>query len=257
MNTQAIRDELSEFIYSNFDAQDMEILNELSEIFVKSYSCLLLNSEEQPMDGAIPSSRYLNLDTLREFMNAKSKRALTFNIIMEGVHSSVIASAVQGKPGGNPCQITFKNLEGFLQACLCLRGPKRKMVSLFSAKCTAMVVRLHIALQKDLAKTRAELAEEKAQVQRRVFLIVKEAVKEWRRENGLRYTDCVWRLKNFTQCCKRLKLLTYYQGDTPYVRAQFLRNAHDAMKFFYGLSQRNPVADQPKYTQMKISDNFV
>ena len=51
MNTQAIRDELSQFIYSNFDADDMDILNELSEIFVKSYSCLLLNSEEQPMDG--------------------------------------------------------------------------------------------------------------------------------------------------------------------------------------------------------------
>ena len=257
MNTQAIRDELSEFVYGNFDDQDMEILNELSEVFIQSHSCLLLNSEEQPMDGAIRTSAYLNLDTVMEFIGRQTDRARTYDTILKNLHSSVIASVVPGKRGGNPCQIVFKSYEGFIQACLCLRGPKAQLVSAFSAKCTSMVVRLHLALQKDLAKTKAELAEEKAQVQRRVFLIVKEAVKEWRRENGLRYTDCVWRLKNFTQCCKRLKLLTYYQGDTPYVRAHFLRNAHDAMKFFYGLSQRNPVGEQPKYTQMKLSDNFV
>jgi len=257
MNTQAIRDELSEFIYSNFDADDMEILNELSEIFVQSYSCQLPLGGEQTMDGAIPPSRYLNLDTVRMFMNAKSKRALTFNIIMEGVHPSVIASVVHGNRGGNPCQITFKSLEGFIQACLCLRGPKRKMVSFFSAKCTSMVVRLHIALQKDLKKTKAELAEERAQVQRRVFLVVKEAVREARREMGLRYTDCTWRLKNFTKCVQRMKGLIYYQGTTPFVEKNYLRNAHDSMKYYYGLCQRNPVGEQPHYTQTKLSDNFV
>jgi len=259
MNTQAIRDELSEFVYSNFDAQDMEILNELSEVFIQSHSCLLATDGDQPMDGLTATSGYLNLDTVMEFMKRTDHRKRTFETIQESIHPSVIASATPGQRGryANPCQIVFKSYEGFIQACLSLRGPRAQLVSFFAAKCTAMVVRLHIALQKDLAKTRAELAEEKAQVQRRVFLIVKEAVKEWRRENGLRYTDCVWRLKNFTQCCKRLKLLTYYQGDTPYVRAHFLRNAHDAMKFFYGLSQRNPVGEQPKYTQMKLSDNFV
>ena len=83
-----------------------------------------------------------------------------------------------------PCQIVFKSFEGFIQACLCLRGPKAQLVSAFSAKCTSMIVRLHIALQKDLTKTKAELAEEKAQVQRRAFLVIKEAVKEARREMG-------------------------------------------------------------------------
>ena len=111
--------------------------------------------------------------------------------------------------------------------------------------------------QRDLTKTRAELAEERAQVQRRLFLVVKEAVKEWRRENGLRYTDCTWRLKNFTKCCSRLKGLTYKIGTTPYVDKHYLRNAHDAMKFFYQVCQRNPVGEQTKYTQTKISDNFV
>ena len=97
MNTQAIRDELSEFIYSNFDASDMEILKELSEVFIQSHSCLFPTNGEQTMDGLIPPSRYLNLDTVRKFMNAKSKRALTFNIIMEGVHPSVVASVTPGQ----------------------------------------------------------------------------------------------------------------------------------------------------------------
>ena len=257
MNTQSIRDELSEFVYSNFDAEDMEILNELSEIFIQSHSCLLLNDEEQTMDGVIPPSRYLNLDTVMEFMDRQANRTRTFQTITENIHSSVFASATPGQRGGKPCQIVFKSYEGFIQACLCLRGPKAQLVSKFSAKCTSMVVRLHIALQKDLTKTKAELAAERAEVQRRVFLVVKEAVREARREMGLRYTDSGWRLKNFTKCCKRLELLIYRKGNTPYVRAQFFRNAHDAMKYFYSLSQRNPVGEQPKYTQMKLSDNFV
>ena len=259
MNTQAIRDELSEFVYSNFDADDMEILNELSEVFIKSHSCLLASAGEQPMDGATATSGYLTLDTVMDFMKRTDHRKRTFETIQESIHPSVIASVVPGKRGGvhpQPCQIIFKTYEGFIQACLSLRGPRAQLVSFFAAKCTSMVVRLHIALQKDLAKTKAELAEERAQVQRRVFLVVKEAVKEWRRENGHRYTDCSWRLKNFTKCCSRLKGLTYKIGTTPYVHKHYLRNAHDAMKFFYQVCQRNPVGEQTKYTQTKISDNF-
>ena len=141
-------------------------------------------------------------------------------------------------------------------ACMCLQTPRAKLVSKFSAKCNAMVVRLHIALQRDLKKTKAELAEEKAQVQRRAFLVIKEAVRQWRRENGLRYTDCSWRLKNFTKCCKRLLGLVYRKGDTPYVHADFLGNAHQAMKDFYGLCQRNPNPEFPNYTQTIVSDHF-
>jgi hypothetical protein len=139
---------------------------------------------------------------------------------------------------------------------LCLRGPKAQLVSAFSAKCTSMVVRLHIALRKDLAKTRAELAEEKAQVQRRVFLVIKEAVREWRRENGYRHTDCTWRLKNFTQCCKRLLGHVYHKGNTPYVKVGSLRRAHESIKYFYGLCQMNPPGEQPHYEQTTISKLF-
>ena len=207
------------------------------------------------MDGAIATSGHLNLDDLQNLVrftdDHRSRQAKTILKYLD-------ASLIEYTPGTRQkrCQMVFKTYEAFVMACMCLQAPRAKLVSKFSAKCNAMVVRLHIALQKDLKKTRAELAEEKAQVQRRLFLVIKEAVKEWRRENGYRYTDCSWRLKHFTECCKRLKLLVYYQGNTPYVQAQFLRNAHDAMKSFYGLCQRNPVGEQPHYEQTKINELF-
>jgi len=112
-------------------------------------------------------------------------------------------------------------------------------------------------LEQALERTEHQLAEERAEVDRRVFLVIKEAVKEWRDQNGQRFTDCSWRLKHYTQCCKRLKGLIYKKGNTPYITPGFLTNAHDAMKFYYGLAQRNPAEEQTKYTQMKLSDNFV
>jgi len=256
MNTQAIRDELSEFVYSNFDADDMEILNELSEVFVQSHSCLLASAGEQTMDGAIATSGHLNLDDLQNLVrftdDHRSRQAKTILKYLD-------ASLIEYTPGTRQkrCQMVFKTYEAFVMACMCLQTPRAKLVSKFSAKCNAMVVRLHVALQKDLKKTKAELAEERAQVQRRVFLVVKEAVREARREMGLRYTDCSWRLKNFTKCCQRMKGLIYYQSNTPYIQKNYLRNAHESMKFFYGLCQRNPVGEQPHYTQTKLSDNFV
>ena len=248
MNTQTIRDELSQFIYSNFNVQDMDILNELSEIFVQAHSCQLATGGEQ-------TTHALNLDDLQNIIrftdDHRIHRAKTILKYLD-------ASLVEFTPGGplRKCQMVFKTYEAFLMACMCLQTPRAKLVSKFSAKCNAMVVRLHIALQKDLAKTRAELAEEKAQVQRRVFLVIKEAVREWRRQNGLRYTDCAWRLKNFTKCCKRLLGLVYKKGDTPYVQASYLRNAHEAMKDYYGLTQRNPETEQPSYQQTKINELF-
>jgi hypothetical protein len=252
MNTQSIRDELSEFVYSNFDPQDMEILNELSEIFIKSHSCLFVPTDEQTMDGLINTSVNLNLDDLQKFVRfANDHRVHRAKTILKYLDPSLIDYT----PGTRQrrCQMVFKTYEAFVMACMCLQTPRAKMVSKFSAKCTSMVVRLHLALQKDLKKTKAELAEEKAQVQRRVFLVVKEAVKQWRRENGLRYTDCDWRLKNYSACCKRLHLVVYRIGNTPYVQPKFLRNA----QYFYEISRRNPISEQPKYTQMKLGDKFV
>ena len=194
MNTQAIRDELSEFVYSNFDADDMEILKELSEVFIQSHSCLILNSEEQTMDGAIRTSAYLNLDSLARVLRLNShNRSRHAQLILKYLDPSLI----EFTPGTRQqrCKMVFKTYETFVMACMCLQTPRAKLVSKFSAKCTSMVVRLHIALQKDLTKTKAELAAEKAQVLRRAFLVIKEAVREARRELGLRYTDCTWRGK--------------------------------------------------------------
>ena len=111
-------------------------------------------------------------------------------------------------------------------------------------------------LQRDLTRTEQQLAEQCAEVDRRLFLVIKQAVQEWRRENGYRYTDCTWRLKHFTQCCKRLLGTTYKKGNTPYVDKDFMQNAKRAIKDFYGFCQRNPVEDQPHYEQQKIDELF-
>jgi len=249
MNTQAIRDELSEFVYSNFDADDMEILKELSDVFIQSHSCT--------EDGAFHRSVNLNLGTVIELMQSKRQRADNYHAILERVHPVLIQSKTEPRRGGVKCDLVFATFEGFLQACLSLHTKRNQQVSHFAAKCMSMVVRLHVALQRDLKKTKAELAEEKAQIQRRAFLVIKEAVREARRELGLRYTDCTWRLKNFTKCVQRMKGLIYYQGSTPFIEKNYLRNAHDSMKYYYTLCQRNPVGEQPHYTQTKLSDNFV
>jgi len=111
-------------------------------------------------------------------------------------------------------------------------------------------------LQRDLTRTEEQLAEHRAEVDRRLFLVIKQAVQEWRRENGYRYTDCEWRLKNFTTCCKRLLGAWYKKGSTPYVDKDYMQNAKRAIKKIYGTCQRNPLEDQPHYEQKKIDELF-
>ena len=111
-------------------------------------------------------------------------------------------------------------------------------------------------LQRDLTRTEQQLAEQCAEVDRRLFLVIKQAVLEWRRENGYRYTDCAWRLKHFTVCCKRLLGTWYKKGSTPYVDKDYMQNAKRAIKEYYGFCQRNPLEDQPHYEQKKIDELF-
>ena len=253
MNTEAIRKELSKYIYAHFDSADLDILDELADIFVRSHSSLFNNGVEHTTTGLNLTCEVRNLDTVMTFMQKSDKnRKRAYNLILETVDPAFIATTDPGVRRQRKCQIVFKSFDGFVQACLVMRGPRARIMSRFSAKCTSMVVRLHVALQKDLAKTRAELAEERAQVQRRAFLVIKEAVREWRKENGYKYTDCEWRMKNFSACCTRLAGITYKLGTTPYVKPAYLKNAHVAIKRFYGLSMNNMAEDLPTYTQTKL-----
>ena len=111
-------------------------------------------------------------------------------------------------------------------------------------------------LQRDLNKSQTLLAAERAEVERRVFLVIKDAVSEWRRENGYRNTDFQWRNKHFGQCCGRLLGTVYKKGDTPYVHAEYMDNAKQAVKDFYGFCQRNPQASAPPVTQQTITNHF-
>ena len=244
MNTEAIRKELSKYIYAHFDSADLDILDELADIFVRSHSSLFATSGERTITGLDFEvlSELLQLDPTHRARNAK---------LIVGCLDAALYNYVPGTRN-TKTQLTFKTFEAFIMGCMCLRSPRAVIVSRFSAKCTSMVVRLHVALQKDLAKTRAELAEERAQVQRRAFLVIKEAVREWRKENGYKYTDCEWRMKNFSACCRRLAGITYKLGTTPYVKPAYLKNAHVAIKRFYGLSMNNMTEDLPAYTQTKL-----
>ena len=254
MNTQSIRDELQSFVYENFDERDSEILEKLSEIFIESYKT---TDENTTSTGG-----FLNLDTilrLFERENDTKHRSRSFELIVNNISPAVIESTTAGKPGrGNKSQIIFASFDGFIQACLCLRGPKARQISRFAAKCTCMVVRLHIALQADLRKSRAELTAEREEIERRCFLVIKNAVKEWRASNGYPFTDCRWRLVNFTRCVKALLGSVYLKGATPYVAKEYTETAVKAIKSLYELDQRNPdLANRyPPLSQPTLETHF-
>jgi prophage antirepressor-like protein len=111
-------------------------------------------------------------------------------------------------------------------------------------------------LQRDLSRTQDQLAASLAEVERRVFLVVKDAVAEWRRENGYRNTDFKWRNKHFGGCCNRLLGTLYKNGDTPFVHAEYMENAKQAIKDFYGFCQRNSQTETPLMTQQTITNHF-
>ena len=111
-------------------------------------------------------------------------------------------------------------------------------------------------LQRDLNSTQAQLAEERAEVERRVFLVIKDAVSEYRMENGFRNTDFKWRNTHFGQCCSRLLGTIYKKGATPFVRREFMDNAKQSIKTFYEFCQHNPQSPSPPMTQQTITNHF-
>ena len=106
--------------------------------------------------------------------------------------------------------------------------------------------------QQELAQTQEALEEANAEVDRRLFLVLKEAVKEWRQENGYRNTDYDWRNKNFNVCCQRLLGSVYKKGATPYVFEQYMETAFAALKSFYDFRQRNPNSPCPPLDQLTL-----
>ena len=239
MNIQAIKDELSQFIQTEFHEDDWNILSQLADIFVSQHGPLTTSGAvvsrdvRNPDENRIRTSAYLNLDTVMEFMERKTDRGRMYTTILKNVHSTVVATTTPKKRGGGPCQITFKTFEGFVQACLCLRGPKAKYVSLFAAKCTSIVVELFVAIRANLRKTTAELQAEKAEVWRRVYLVIKDSVAEARREMGRRYTDFKWRQTHYCTIVSRLLGSVYVKGKTPYVRKENMRTAKESIKKYY------------------------
>ena len=108
--------------------------------------------------------------------------------------------------------------------------------------------------QEELAQTQGSLAEANAEVNRRVFLVIKRAVAEWRLENGYRHTDFEWRNRNFNVCLQRLLGSVYKKGATPYVFKDYMQTAKTALKRFYGYCQRNPTSTTPPLDQGTLPD---
>jgi hypothetical protein len=255
MNTQTIRDELHAFVYENFDEQDTEVLEKLAEIFIQSYNSYSPNNIVSCYD-------ILNLDTLINLAGRStdtSNRGKVYHLILKHLSPRLIHSTNQGARGrGAKSQIVFNSFEAFIQACLLLRGPKALQISAFSAKCTAMVVRLHVALEADLRKTKQELSDEREEIQRRCFLIIKQSVREWRAANGYPFTDARWRYANFTRCVKGLLGTVYLKGATPYVQKEYLEKATTAIQAIYERDQRNPdfVDRSPPLEQPTLYNHF-
>ena len=222
-NIQAIKDELNEFIQTEFSESDWDILSELADIFVSQHGPLATSGERNTV--------HLTLDTLMELLQIrKDHRGRTARIVQEYLEDAIIYF-----PGNNnrKTQIVFTTFESFINACFCLRSPKAKLVGRFAAKCTSLVVELVLALQINLKKTTKELKKEKAEVYRRVYLVIKDAVAEARRELGFRYTDFKWRQAHYGIIVSRLLGSVYMKGKTPYVYQEHMQTAKQSIKKYY------------------------
>ena len=51
MNTQAVRHEFQQFLSDSFNNEDMNIMTELSEIFIQSHHGPLVAGDERTIDG--------------------------------------------------------------------------------------------------------------------------------------------------------------------------------------------------------------
>ena len=240
MNIQAIKDELNEFIQTEFSEQDWDILSELAEIFVSQHGAFATSGDVNPEHhDEIRTTAHLNLDTLMELLQIrKDHRARTAKTIKEYLSEDVITYFPGTRSKHNKSQIIFTTFESFINACFCLRSPKAKLVSRFAAKCTSLVVELVLALQINLKKTTKELKKEKAEVFRRVYLVIKDAVAEARRELGFRYTDFKWRQQHYGIIISRLLGSVYMKGKTPYVYKENMQTAKQSIKKYYKESLR-------------------
>ena len=224
MNIQAIKDELSQFIQTEFHEDDWNILSELADIFVSQHGAVVSRDEQ--------NTEPLTLDSLMEFVQMRAdNRSRTAKLIREYLRDDSIIYC----PGNNnqKTQIVFKTFDSFINACFCLRSPKAKLVSRFAAKCTSLVVELVVALKINLEKTEKELKKEKAEVFRRVYLVIKDSVAEARREMGRRCTDFKWRQTHYCTIVSRLLGSVYVKGKTPYVRTEYMQTAKQSIKKYY------------------------
>jgi len=94
--------------------------------------------------------------------------------------------------------------------------------------------------EQELVQTQEALEEANAEVNRRAFLVIKAAVEEWRLQNGYKNTDYDWRSSHLGECCAALRRIGYTKGSTLYVHAEYMENAHLAIKHIYDTHQRNP-----------------
>ena len=226
MNIQEIKDELSEFIKTEFSPDDWNVLSELADIFLRQTGAFATSGDVNPV--------HLNLDTLMETLQIDpSHRSRTAKIVKEYLGEDLLIYFPGTKSKYNKSQIIFKTFDSFINACFCLRSPKAKLIGRFAAKCTSLVVELVVAMKINLKKTTAELDQEKAEVFRRVYLVIKDAVAEWRREHGFRYTDFKWRQTHFCTIVSRLLGSVYYKGKTPYVYHDNMATAKRSIKKYY------------------------
>ena len=226
MNIQSIKDELSEFIQTEFTPDDWNVLSELADIFVSQNGAFVTSDDVNPV--------HLTLDTLMETLQiAPSNRSRTAKIVKEYLGEDAIHYFPGTKSKYNKSQIIFRTFDSFINACFCLRSPKAKLVGRFASKCTSLVVELVVAMKINLQKTTEELDQEKAEVFRRVYLVIKDAVAEWRREHGFRYTDFKWRQAHFGVIVSRLLGSVYNKGKTPYVYQENMPTAKISIKKYY------------------------
>ena len=170
LNMSLVQQEITALV-ANFDAEDRDFFRELVDLRLR-------NSSSQ--SGALTTCGDLDLDNVMRFMRKSSAhRARTCTTIMKNIHHDMVRGFQRG--GNNQkSQIVFHNMDGFINACILLRGPRAQLMQEFAAKCTAFVVNVGARYKLELQETKQNLIEAETRIEHldtckvhRVFTYIK------------------------------------------------------------------------------------
>ena len=153
-------------LLANFDEADRQFFRELVDLRLGFSSS---------QGGQLVANDELNLDTVMRFMRLDKNRARTWSTILSNIDPAMVRFSSAGTKGGvaQKSQIVFANLDGFVNACILLRGPRAKLMQRFAARCAAFVVNMGARYKQQLQQSQAQVQLLEDSKVHRVFTYIK------------------------------------------------------------------------------------